>query len=328
MAGLRKGSVLFRELIRCGVESEARALILENVEGMVSWLDKSPTSPTFGLRMPQIIENEMIEAGYMPEWRVLNCADYGTPQTRKRIIFVAFASIELYSRWTWPVKSHGPEGERSWISVREALGLDGEFKIGRREGANGFQGERLLNVNKPGVTVGTKANADFISPLDAPSPCVTASEHKAENVGVRGGKAAPRRAVERLAAALERPAPTIKANTYHKGTSDRPSQRPGGELAVALEELEIALSEAGLADRPATTIQAQGSGRVAPAGHHDRQWNGAVRLGPRELATLQGFPPGFVFHGNLTAQYRQIGNAFPAQPAEAIGRSLAMVLGR
>ena len=41
---------------------------------------------------------------------------------------------------------------------------------------------------------------------------------------------------------------------------------------------------------------------------------------PREAASIQSFPPDYVFHGNLESQYRQIGNAIPGELAEAIAR--------
>ena len=43
------------------------------------------------------------------------------------------------------------------------------------------------------------------------------------------------------------------------------------------------------------------------------------RLSARECAMLQTFPDSFVFSGNLSSQYRQIGNAVPVLLAEKIG---------
>lgn len=46
----------------------------------------------------------------------------------------------------------------------------------------------------------------------------------------------------------------------------------------------------------------------------------------REYARIQTFPDDWKFVGNLTSQYRQIGNAVPVNLAYAIGRSLVRLL--
>ncbi|MEU6090559.1 DNA (cytosine-5-)-methyltransferase [Streptomyces sp. NPDC047085] len=45
-----------------------------------------------------------------------------------------------------------------------------------------------------------------------------------------------------------------------------------------------------------------------------------------QAALIQGFPPDWKFQGRKTAQYRQVGNAFPPLVAEAVGRAIAAVL--
>lgn len=45
-----------------------------------------------------------------------------------------------------------------------------------------------------------------------------------------------------------------------------------------------------------------------------------------QAAKLQGFPETWKFSGGKTAQYRQVGNAFPPPVAEAVGRAIAAVL--
>ena len=42
----------------------------------------------------------------------------------------------------------------------------------------------------------------------------------------------------------------------------------------------------------------------------------------REYARIQTFPDSWIFHGNITAKYKQIGNAVPVNLAYAVGRSL------
>jgi DNA (cytosine-5)-methyltransferase 1 len=46
----------------------------------------------------------------------------------------------------------------------------------------------------------------------------------------------------------------------------------------------------------------------------------------RQAAIIQGFPDNWNFAGGKTAQYRQVGNAFPPPVAEAVGRSIIDVL--
>ncbi|MFI9566423.1 DNA cytosine methyltransferase [Streptomyces rishiriensis] len=45
-----------------------------------------------------------------------------------------------------------------------------------------------------------------------------------------------------------------------------------------------------------------------------------------QAAMIQGFPRDWRFQGKKTAQYRQVGNAFPPPVAEAVGRAIAAVL--
>jgi DNA (cytosine-5)-methyltransferase 1 len=50
------------------------------------------------------------------------------------------------------------------------------------------------------------------------------------------------------------------------------------------------------------------------------------KLTVRMAARIQGFPDNWQFAGRKTAQYRQVGNAFPPPVAEAVGRSLRAAL--
>lgn len=58
----------------------------------------------------------------------------------------------------------------------------------------------------------------------------------------------------------------------------------------------------------------------------DPGFTGMPRLTVRMAAVVQGFPEGWEFYGRKTAAYRQVGNAFPPQVAEAVGKAIRRVL--
>ncbi len=271
---------LFRHLVRIGVEANARCIMLENVVGLATW--------ERGRALREVLL-ELHAAGF-PRiwWGILDAADFGVPQHRRRLLVVACRGDAR--GFEAPEPTHGPEAATPWVTVRQALGLSGDYVAGQRRGA-GFQGVRSIDVDAPGYTVGTKGNADWLVPADP---------------------------------VLDRPAQTITSST-HDETPDpaRPSRRYGPRLRDALAE---ALAEAGVLNRPATSIQAGGSGRLAAAGHHAPHWKGAVRLTVEQCAILQDFPPGFSFVGNVGSQHRQVGNAVPRGLAEAMGRSIRCAL--
>lgn len=62
--------------------------------------------------------------GYRVEYRVLNAADYGVPQTRQRVFIVGRLDGQA---WRWPIPSHTETVELftpQWISWRESLPID------------------------------------------------------------------------------------------------------------------------------------------------------------------------------------------------------------
>jgi len=83
-------------------------------------------------------------AGYAVRWRVLNAADYGVPQTRRRVITVGVRDdLPVPSRW-FPAPTHAEtatttlDGEQlsEWVTVADAIG-----DLGRLVGEHRPQGE-------------------------------------------------------------------------------------------------------------------------------------------------------------------------------------------
>jgi DNA (cytosine-5)-methyltransferase 1 len=80
--------------------------------------------------------------GYRVDWRVLNSADYGVPQTRERCFIIARRDNKPI---TWPAPTH-TQGDslflEPWVTMAEALGWDFQYGYRRGEGMTERHGER------------------------------------------------------------------------------------------------------------------------------------------------------------------------------------------
>lgn len=106
---------LFWEFMRFVEMLKPEILLLENVSGM-----KSTANGTFVREIEQQIRNVGIKIGkhYNVASRLLNAADYGVPQIRKRLIFLAFSGDREI---TWPVPRYGFFNQPH-RNVRDAIG--------------------------------------------------------------------------------------------------------------------------------------------------------------------------------------------------------------
>ena len=76
-------NVLFWEVVRVARILRPRVVVIENVVGLLSM--KTPE----GADVSKCIETRLGALGYSVEHKVLNSADYGVPQSRRRVIFIA-----------------------------------------------------------------------------------------------------------------------------------------------------------------------------------------------------------------------------------------------
>lgn len=221
-------------------------------------------------------------AGY---W-LLNAADYGVPQHRRRVIL-----------WAGPAPLQAPERTHAspaecrqasmfgpqmlpWVSMKEALKLQSYAAIG------GGSNPR---------TAGAEHTRTFRNLTDEPSTTVTAVQRA--NAGpwiVAAGETGAGRP-----RSSDKAAPTIGT----RGTAyllDRPS-------------------------RSVTASEVKGSGAYANPQKQQRASDalylatGRRRLTVQECARLQDFPDEHPFQGTKTAQYRQVGNAVPPTLARFVG---------
>lgn len=110
---------LYKEFVRLVAEIRPLCIVMENVEGI--------TNIGKGAILQQIYE-DFEQIGYHLDHRVINMADYGVPQSRKRTIFVGFSNG---TRFFWPEPTHQSiknkqahlfEARHSYVSVFQALG--------------------------------------------------------------------------------------------------------------------------------------------------------------------------------------------------------------
>jgi DNA (cytosine-5)-methyltransferase 1 len=84
---------LFPEAIRIADECRPRAIMLENVRGMLDAVFEDYRNN---------LKEQLKKLGYKTDWRLVNASDYGVSQLRPRVVFIALRN-ELADFFSWPV---------------------------------------------------------------------------------------------------------------------------------------------------------------------------------------------------------------------------------
>ncbi len=115
-------NMLFGEYVRVINQIRPRYIVLENVEGFMDMQFMGYTGITGikypdGSVTPDLLRSELQEIGYDTlEPRILNAADYGVPQRRRRVIFIGYRKgekVPLYPEPTTP---------NSKLTLKDAIG--------------------------------------------------------------------------------------------------------------------------------------------------------------------------------------------------------------
>ena len=108
---------LYKEFLRVVAAKRPKFFLAENVKGILS-IGKGEVIKAI------VRDFEGIDPGYEVDYRLLNAADYGVPQTRQRVIIVGVRK-DVGVVWTYPEPTHsrdGAGGLPKWVSVEEAIG--------------------------------------------------------------------------------------------------------------------------------------------------------------------------------------------------------------
>jgi DNA (cytosine-5)-methyltransferase 1 len=156
ISGKQKGfaddrGTLFFEICRFIEKRQPRVVFLENVKHLIHH-DKGNTLET--------ILNKLRTIGYTPEWRLLNAADYGVPQTRERIIIIAsrekifdFAKIKKNQRRIL-LDFLDKSGNFEYLEKKDYTLLENPTM--QKKSGLFFVGYRNKSIRKVGVRPGTE----------------------------------------------------------------------------------------------------------------------------------------------------------------------------
>ena len=115
---------MFREYLRIVNEIKPKYVVMENVEGFLDtklheYIGVKGKLYDDDMVLPDILLEEFNQIGYLTlKPRVLDASDYGVPQRRKRVIFIAYAEGQTAPTYPEPITSTDKEK----ISVLDAIG--------------------------------------------------------------------------------------------------------------------------------------------------------------------------------------------------------------
>jgi DNA (cytosine-5)-methyltransferase 1 len=313
-----------------GFSQAGKRLMLDDPRSVLVWEPVrwvTATSPLWACfeQVPEVAPIWRVEAeklrsvGYSTWTGVVDAADYGVPQNRLRAVLVA----SRVRRVSCPPPTHcegggtgdglfGVDDRLPWVSMADALGWPESFQLDylRGSGMTARYGERAARpASRPAPTItgagagaGAGCGAKFVlhtnrgqnpdgsrQTRDCDSPALSVTAKSGSQWKLQPGSWADGRGGHRECRDLTEPAPTIALGHDVNGWAWT---------------------------RPATTVQT--TDRVAQPGHHDHQWDHAIKVAIPELGVLQSFPADYPWTGNKSQQARQVGNAIPPLLARAL----------
>ncbi|MGJ0653502.1 DNA cytosine methyltransferase [Bifidobacterium bifidum] len=289
---------LFREYLRYVDAFQPRAILIENVPGLVSF--------EHGGTLHAILD-ALADLGYGADVHILGAPYYGVPQMRWRTIILGLRGAVIpQSAWPEPtrhapvranftttfdgrqiVKQPSPETDAPFTTLREAIGDLPSLQ-------NGERGEAVKEYPvRPQCDYQRALRRGSIGVLNHEAPRLSAVNMQRLNYIQQGGNW------------TDIPDELLPKGMRKARKSDH-TKRYGRPMWDGLS----------------STILTKCDPHWGAFFHPDQ--NRAFTV--REAARIQSFPDHYVFTGSQAEQYAQVGNAVPPLLALAVGTSLSAVL--
>tara|TARA_A100001037_G_C15079625_1_gene603557 strand:+ start:225 stop:1445 length:1221 start_codon:yes stop_codon:yes gene_type:complete len=281
-------------------------LFLENVDRLL----KSPGTQRG--RDFAVMLQSLNELGYAIEWRVINAADYGMPQKRRRVFFLGYhRSSQLYKKVKIIEKL-------DWILDQGTIAHS--FPIHHTEEFYKFklEGDLVHITNNFNIKGGSSPFMNTGIMVDG-KVCTANTEADHEGRRILLGDILQKGRIEKEF--------LINKSDIHKWEYLKGSKK---EERISKTGHHYNYSEGGMIfpdslDGPSRTIiTGEGGPSASRFKHVVKTKNGLRRLTPVELERLNMFPDGHTKHPNVTNAKRAffMGNALVVGIVERIGRSL------
>ena len=314
-----------------------------------------------GRNIPEEICRMLSKCDYVCRYTLLNAASYGVPQLRERLFLTAyhislgvtpefprathradfpsgynnvrfFALKHVDQKKSHHVPTPPQEGAHAAVTIKEAIGDLAPICRKSWSAEDGKPARKMRELS--GYTDSASAYALSMRGWEGFADVGQVTGHIVRHTprdyvhfaAMRHGEQYPemhRRALRQFAALLDErrtAGEAMRANgkAWHEAKASIVPPYDPTKFPNKWRKLEP--------DKPSCTLTAHLGKDSYSHIHYDSEQ--ARTISVREAARLQSFPDGFVFHGEMNAAFRQIGNAVPPLLAFALAQQVAAALSR
>lgn len=277
---------LFMNFVEIVNKAKPTFFVLENVPGILSMKTSKQEN------VSEIIIKEFEKIGYKTEYKILNAAEYGVPQTRKRVIFIGIKlGINFDEKELFP---KGFLFDKDQITINQAIS-----DLPQIESGEGFE---IFEYDK--------------EPLNEYQKW---ARKKSENIQNHISMRHTKRIIERFK--------TIKQGQSLSDVSEEHMQRKRGDATKISGKIYSQNNMRPYGDKPSPTIAASFQGNFI---HPNLNRNYTAREAARlqsfpDNYIFKGKRTTMSWEKHLS-QYQQIGNAVPPLLAKAIADNIIKLL--